>query len=158
MTFSPGTFASIESDAASVPKPDRVVARVRLARATRQLERTSAFYHDGLGFEIVDRFADHAGYSGVILALPGAAELEITQHARGRAPGAPDPDDLLVLYLPSSVHVARLRKRLERLGHHCVRPSNPYWLGKSVTFEDPDRWRIVLTIAASGGPPPNTAP
>ncbi|WP_425293855.1 hypothetical protein [Microvirga pakistanensis] len=23
-------------------------------------------------------------------------------------------------------------------------PENPYWLGQSVTFEDPDGWRVVL--------------
>ena len=46
-------------------------ARVRIARATRQLERTVAFYRDGLGFALVDRFEAHAGYAGVILEMPG---------------------------------------------------------------------------------------
>ena len=57
---------------------------------------------------------------------------------------APDPDDLLVLYLPSAVRLAQMRTRLERLGHACVQPMNPYWREKSVTFEDPDGWRVVL--------------
>jgi catechol 2,3-dioxygenase-like lactoylglutathione lyase family enzyme len=119
-------------------------AGVRIARATRQLARMREFYRDGLGFELVDGFEEHAGYTGIIMAMPGGAHLEITQHARGRIDSAPDPDDLLVLYLPSSSQVARLRKRLESLGHGCVRPANPYWLDKGVTFEDPDGWRVVL--------------
>src|SRR4051812_35552661 len=105
-------------------------AAVRVARATRNLPRMLAFYRDGLGFELVDGFEDHAGYTGVVLAMPGSAHLEITQHARGRSGSAPDPDDLLVIYLPSHAQVARVCKRLEHLGHACQRPVNPYWLDK----------------------------
>lgn len=119
------------------------MTRVRVARASRDLASAERFYRHGLQFSLIDRFDDHAGYHGVILALPGDAHLEITQHARGRG-AAPDPDDLLVLYLPSAERLAWLRTRLEHLGHDSVRPLNPYWLDKSVTFEDPDGWRVVL--------------
>jgi hypothetical protein len=26
----------------------------------------------------------------------------------------------------------------------AIEPENPYWNGKSQTFEDPDGWRVVL--------------
>ena len=117
--------------------------RVRIARATRQLDRVVAFYR-ALGFPVVDRFEKHAGYTGVILGLPGGAQLEFTQHDSAPQTRVPDPDDLLVLYLPSQAKLARLRGKLERLGHACVQPANPYWLDKSVTFADPDGWHVVL--------------
>jgi catechol 2,3-dioxygenase-like lactoylglutathione lyase family enzyme len=119
------------------------MTRVRIARASRDLIGAEKFYRQGLQFTLVDRFVNHAGYSGVILAMPGEAQLEITQHARGRA-AKPDADDLLVLYLPTAERLSRLRMRLERLGHASVQPANPYWLGGALTFEDPDGWRIVL--------------
>jgi hypothetical protein len=37
-----------------------------------------------------------------------------------------------------------VQARLEALGHRPVEPENPYWRDKSVTFEDPDGWRVVL--------------
>ncbi|MGD1946746.1 MAG: hypothetical protein ACFB0A_10925 [Croceivirga sp.] len=30
------------------------------------------------------------------------------------------------------------------MGIKPVEPENPYWKGKSQTYEDPDKWRIVL--------------
>ena len=146
MTFEPAMLAALERASAREPSP---VARVRIARATRQLERVVAFYHDGLGFPVVDRFAAHAGYDGVVLALPGAAHLEFTQRAAETDRPAPGADDLLIIYLPSARQVDALRRRMEKRGHACVQPLNPYWLDKSVTFEDPDRWRVVLCNAAS---------
>ena len=44
--------------------------------------------------------------------------------------------------------VAKLSKALERRGHARVRPANPYWIDKSVTFEDPDGWHVVLCNSA----------
>jgi len=52
------------------------------------------------------------------------------------------------------VRIARPTDRLEEvvtfyrdglgMGYSPVDPQNQYWRGKSVTFEDPDRWRVVL--------------
>lgn len=117
--------------------------RLRIARATRRLARMVEFYHRDLGLPVVDRFEAHAGYAGFILGMPGGVELEITQHARGRIRAKPDRDDLLVIYLPRA-KIEVLRRRMQRQGHACVRPMNPWWLDKGVTFEDPDGWRLVL--------------
>jgi catechol 2,3-dioxygenase-like lactoylglutathione lyase family enzyme len=124
---------------------DVCVAQVRVARPTDQLERVVAFYRDGLGLPELTRFTNHAGYDGVMLGLPGKAyHLEFTQHLDGSPCPAPTADNLLVLYIPDAAELATLRSRLERLGHIPVEPENPYWLHNSVTFEDPDGWRVTL--------------
>src|SRR6476619_1975507 len=149
MTYEPATLAALERASAREALAPSPVARVRIGRATAQLERVVAFYHDGLGFPVVERFAAHAGYDGVVLALPGAAHLEFTQRAQDVSRPTPGEDDLLVVYLPSARQVAGLRRRMERRGHVCAQPVNAYWLDTSVTFEDPDHWRVVLCNAAS---------
>jgi uncharacterized glyoxalase superfamily protein PhnB len=35
-------------------------------------------------------------------------------------------------------------ERLAARGAPRVEPENPYWGDKSVTFEDPDGWRVVI--------------
>ena len=125
------------------------VTQVRIARPTHQLERVVAFYRDDLGLVEITRFADHDGYSGVILGLPNRRyHLEFTQHEAGSPCPAPSRDNLLVLYLPDRNALQMLRERLEQRGHPTVPPENPYWLDKSVTFADPDGWRVVLCSEA----------
>jgi hypothetical protein len=34
--------------------------------------------------------------------------------------------------------------RLQAHGHTPVEPENPYWKNTSLTFEDPDEWRVVV--------------
>jgi hypothetical protein len=61
--------------------------QVRIARPTDRLDEVVGFYRDGLGLPELARFDGHAGYSGVILGLPGADHhLEFTRHERG-SPG-----------------------------------------------------------------------
>jgi catechol 2,3-dioxygenase-like lactoylglutathione lyase family enzyme len=121
------------------------VAQVRIARPTDQLEKVTAFYRDGLGLRELARFEQHAGYAGVMLGLPGAIyHLEFTRRCTGSPGPAPSKDNLLVLYIPEPADLARTRERLERFGCLPVEPENPYWRGRSVTFEDPDGWRVVL--------------
>jgi catechol 2,3-dioxygenase-like lactoylglutathione lyase family enzyme len=121
------------------------VAQVRVARPTDRLDAVVRFYRDGLGLPELFRFADHDGYDGVMLGLPGRSyHLEFTHHRDGSPCPAPSRDNLLVLYIPDADQLARMRGRLTSLGHAPVTPENPYWQDKSVTFEDPDGWRVVL--------------
>jgi catechol 2,3-dioxygenase-like lactoylglutathione lyase family enzyme len=121
------------------------VSQVRIARPTNQLERVVAFYRDGLGLPELYRFVAHDGYDGVMLGLPGAQyHLEFTQRSGDGPCLAPSRDNLLVIYIPDRAELERLQSRLEERGHPCVPPENPYWAGHSVTFEDPDGWRVVL--------------
>ena len=120
------------------------VAAVRFARPTDRLDDLLRFYEQGLGLLRVDSFEDHAGYSGVMLGLPGEdVHLELTTHADGSDGPAPTHDNLLVLYLRDRGVIASAEERLRALGHDPVEPENPYW-NDDLTFEDPDGWRVVL--------------
>ena len=121
------------------------LAQVRIARPTDRLEAVVAFYRDALALPILGSFRDHDGYDGVMLGLPGkACHLEFTRHRDGSPCPAPSRDNLLVLYIPDEADFERARARIEAQGHHPVEPENPYWRGKSLTYEDPDGWRVVL--------------
>lgn len=120
------------------------LAAVRFARPTDRFEEVLRFYEEGLGLARIDSFADHAGYSGVMLGLPGEdVHLEVTTHADGSPGPAPTRDNLLVLYLRDRGVITAIEDRMRALGHEPVEPENPYWLG-DLTFEDPDGWRVVL--------------
>lgn len=119
--------------------------QVRVARPTSQLARVIQFYHEGLGLAIVGSFQNHAGYSGVMLGLPGHKyHLEFTQHVEGNPCLAPTKDNLLVFYLDDKTNLDETTARLQELGYFPVPPENPYWQQKGLTFEDPDGWRVVL--------------
>jgi catechol 2,3-dioxygenase-like lactoylglutathione lyase family enzyme len=125
------------------------VAAVRFARPTDKLDDLLRFYEDGLGLERIDSFEDHAGYSGVMLGLPGEeVHLELTSHAAGSPGPAPTRDNLLVLYLTSRAAIAAIDARMRALGHDPVEPENPYW-NDDLTFEDPDGWGVVLRYVES---------
>jgi catechol 2,3-dioxygenase-like lactoylglutathione lyase family enzyme len=125
------------------------VAAVRFARPTDKLDDLLRFYEDGLGLERIDSFEDHAGYSGVMLGLPGEeVHLELTNHAAGSPGPAPTRDNLLVLYLTDRAAIAAIDARMRALGHDPVEPENPYW-NDDLTFEDPDGWGVVLRYVES---------
>jgi catechol 2,3-dioxygenase-like lactoylglutathione lyase family enzyme len=124
--------------------------QVRVARHTDRLAQVTAFYRDGLGLRAVGGFADHDGYDGVFLEIPGTgAHLELTTGGGHRAPD-PHPETLLVLYLGDD---AAVRAVAARLGGDPVEPANPYWAEHGLTFEDPDGFRVVLVPEAwTAGP------
>jgi len=125
------------------------VVQVRIARPVASLESILRFYSDGLGLEVIGSFQGHAGYSGVMLGLPGSSyHLEFTEHEKGSACPAPSMDNLLVFYIPDREAIDRLTERLGRMGHSPVAPENPYWAEHGVTFEDPEGWRVVLMNTA----------
>ncbi len=135
---------------ASSPWPSGLpVAQVRVARPTDQLDAVAGFYRDGLGLPQLGHFEDHAGYSGVMLGLPGTDHhLEFTSHVDGSPCPAPTGDNLLVLYFDDEGAQRTAAKRLEQLGHPVVEAENPYWTDNGgLTIEDPDGWRVVLMPA-----------
>ena len=121
------------------------VVQVRIARPTDQLQRVVQFYRDGIGLNIIGSFEGHAGYSGVMLGLPGNQyHLEFTTHVDGSPCHAPGKDNLLVFYLPDKSVIEHIVKRLEGMGYPQVPPENPYWEQQGATIEDPDGWRVVF--------------
>jgi catechol 2,3-dioxygenase-like lactoylglutathione lyase family enzyme len=122
---------------------------LRIARPTDDLEALLPFYRDGLGFEVLYRFADHDGFDGIMLGHRGAPyHLEFTRrrgHRAGRAPGA---DNLLVFYLPERAAWQAAAERMRQAGFAPVAAFNPYWDRQGLTFEDPDGYRVVLQNTA----------
>lgn len=112
----------------------------RVARPSRSLDSSVAFYSGLLGLAVTGSFQDHAGYDGVFLALPGGGELELTTGT----PVSTAADDLLCLYLPSAAEVAALAAALPASVERVV-AENPYWADFGVTVLDPDGYRVVLT-------------
>jgi catechol 2,3-dioxygenase-like lactoylglutathione lyase family enzyme len=128
---------------------DLPVAQMRVARPTDRLDEVVRFYRDGLGLKQIGAFTGHAGYTGVMLGLPGAAyHLEFTTHDEGSPCPAPTRDNLLVFYIPNEAAIARRVERLTTMGYPAVAPENPYWQVRGVTVADPDGWRVVLMNTA----------
>lgn len=128
-------------------------SHVRIARPTSRLDAVVSFYTEGVGLPLLGRFADHAGYSGAFIGLPGAGHhLEFTSHINGSPCPAPTRDNLLVLYLRDRLAAAEVVGRLAGSGHPAVEPENPYWnTVAAITVEDPDGWRVVLVPSAWPG-------
>ncbi|CAM3379909.1 VOC family protein [Corallococcus sp. ZKHCc1 1396] len=123
--------------------------KLRVARPTRDLDAVVHFYRDGLGFEVLGRFEDHAGFDGVMLGHPGAPyHLEFTVERGHEAPRAPTEEHLLVFYVPDTEAWAEQVRRMEAASFVAVPSRNPYWDAHGRTFEDPDGYRVVLQGAA----------
>jgi catechol-2,3-dioxygenase len=126
---------------------DLPVVQVRVARPTRRLRELKKFYCEGIGLAVINSFEGHAGYSGIMLGLPGNDyHLEFTEHEAAREAdyAPPGADNLLVLYIPERAAVERIVARLAALGYAPVAPENPYWSERGTTIADPDGWRVVL--------------
>ena len=112
--------------------------QVRKARQTGRLDEVVAFYRDGLGLPEIASFANHNGYDGVMLDLPGTGtHLEFASTNQLTSP-TPHPEDLLVLYVGTDQEVARL---LAQSAAPQVPNTNPYWERTGVTITDPDGFR-----------------
>ncbi len=122
------------------------LAQIRVARPTDRLADVESFYAETLGLPVIYRFENHDGYSGVMLGLPGRDfHLEFTTHVDESPCPAPTLDNLLVLYFHGDARMYEVVERLAVAGCDPVEPENPYWTKVgALTFEDPDRWRVVL--------------
>ena len=102
-------------------------------------------YRRGLGLEEIGRFEDHDGFDGVMLGVPGRGHhFEFTRSRRHAVTPAPTPEDLLVFYLPGASSCEAACGGMLASGFVEVAPFNPYWAARGRTFEDPDRYRVVL--------------
>lgn len=121
---------------------------LRVARATDRLDAVVRFYVEGLGFVQLGSFADHEGFDGVMIGIPGADyHLEFT-HQRGHSVGrAPTRENLLVFYLPDKTEWEAAVERMQTAGYAPVVSLNPYWDRHGRTFEDADGYRVVLQNA-----------
>jgi catechol 2,3-dioxygenase-like lactoylglutathione lyase family enzyme len=122
---------------------------MRVARPTDNFSEILRFYRDGLGFEVIGSFEDHDGFDGLMLGHPELDyHLEFT-HKRGEnVPGAATQENLLVFYLPDPDTWQAAVDRLIACGYQPIKPFNPYWDVRGMTFEDVDGYRVVLQRAA----------
>ena len=123
--------------------------RMRVSRPSDYLDALLPFYRDGLGFDVLFRFIDHAGFDGIILGRQGIPyHFEFTRahgHAAGRAP---TQDNLLVFYLPGEDAWQAAIGRMRQAGYEPVSSFNPYWDEHGLTFEDADGYRVVIQHAS----------
>ncbi len=119
--------------------------QVRVARPTRDLDRSLAFYRDAAGLEVIGSFDDHDGYSGAILRVPDTeVQLELVSHAAVEP--SPTSEDQLVLYLGSADAVADRAASIRTAGYDPEPPANPYWVREgAIAFVDPDGYWLVLS-------------
>src|SRR3954469_14931638 len=101
---------------------------LRIARPTDNIDALLPFYVDGLGFQILTRFDDHQGFSGVVLGHPGQAyHLELTHQQGHRVGGARSPANRLLLNLPQRLAYQAAIGAMVDIGFKPVSSINPYW-------------------------------
>ncbi len=118
----------------------------RIARHTNDLNRIIDFYGRILGLKVLGEFKNHLNYDGVFLGIPGAEwHLEFTV---SNIPPVhfPDDDDLLVFYAGSLAEFNIIKEKFIAEKVKSVVPKNPYWRKNGITFEDPDGFRIVISL------------
>lgn len=120
-------------------------AQLRIARPVSSLSRSVAMYCEGLGLRELGRFEDHEGFDGVMLGTPSLPyHFEFTYRRAHPVAPTPTAEDLIVFYVPDSAEWQRLCASMSAAGFREVPPLNPYWQRHGKTFEDPDRYRVVL--------------
>ncbi len=120
--------------------------KLRIARHTTDLNRIIDFYGRVLGLKVLGEFKDHHRYSGVFMGKP-AENWHLDFTLSDTAPiHQPDDDDLLVFYASSLEEFAAMKTRFVKNKVKQVAPANPYWQKNGITFEDPDGFRVVISI------------
>ena len=120
--------------------------KCRIARHTKDLNRIIDFYGRVLGLKILGEFKNHQNYDGFLLGIPGYDwHLEFT--ISDTLPyHYPDDDDLLVFYAETVDEFNIIKEKFIANKIKPVYPKNPYWQKNGITFEDPDGYRIVISI------------
>ncbi len=106
-------------------------------------------YCRGMGLRVVGCFENHDGFDGVMLGLEDSNyHFEFTRCRNHLVVPSPTVEDLLVLYIPTSIEWQASCESMLAAGFKQVRSSNPYWEVSGRTYADPDGYRIVLQQAA----------
>jgi hypothetical protein len=129
--------------------------KLRIARPVSALERSFAMCVEGLGLAVIGSFADHDGFDGAMLGKAGLDyHFEFTYCRSHPVRPSPTPEDLVVFYLPDRADWQRTCQAMLDAGFAEVASFNPYWGRRGRTFEDHDRYRVVLEQAEweSGAP------
>lgn len=122
--------------------------QLRIARPVSALDRSVVMYRKGLGLIEIGRFENHAGFDGVMLGRPKLHyHFEFTYCRAHPVVPTPTAEDLLVFYLPDANEWQQACASMLEAGFAEVSSFNPYWRQRGRTFEDYDRYRVVLEQA-----------
>lgn len=121
---------------------------LRVARPVSDLARTRDMYCRGLGLRVIEIFQDHEGFDGIMLGAAGAEyHFEFTRCRRHAVQPTPTVEDLIVFYVPAQDEWRATCASMEAAGFRRVAAFNPYWEAFGHTYEDCDRYRIVVQHA-----------
>jgi hypothetical protein len=122
--------------------------QLRIARPVSSLERSVAMYCSGLDLAEIGRFENHEGFDGAMLGKPELPyHFEFTYCRTHPVAPSPTPEDLIVVYLPNPIEWHQYCASMLLAGFSEVTSFNPYWQRRGRTFEDHDRYRVVLQQA-----------
>jgi catechol 2,3-dioxygenase-like lactoylglutathione lyase family enzyme len=118
----------------------------RIARHTKNLNLIIDFYGRILGLQVLGEFKNHLKYDGVFMGIPGENwHLEFT--VSDTTPHHyPDDDDVLVFYAKSVEEFTLIKEKFITARIKPVVPKNPYWEKNGITFEDPEGFRVVISL------------
>ena len=109
------------------------------------LQRSLAWYRDGLGFFVTERFEDGGKLEGVMLKA-GACHLGLSQDdfskGRDRAKGVG-----FRIWCETFQEVDALAARLRAFGGTIVEEPGNHWDSYSFTAQDPDGFKITFSQA-----------
>lgn len=109
------------------------------------LQASLAWYRDGLGFFVAERWEDGGRLQGVMLKA-GACELGLSQDdfakGRGRVKGTG-----FRLWCDTSQDVDALAERLRAFGGTIAEQPGERWGEYGFTAQDPDGFKITITRA-----------
>jgi hypothetical protein len=119
--------------------------KLRIARATNDLYKISKMYTEGLNFQVLGSFQNHAGFDGVMLGKLGVDyHFEFTQEQSRQAPLSHSEESLIVFYTGDLQTNESYKNQMIKAGFKVVKSHNPYWDQNGVTLEDLEGYRIVL--------------
>ncbi len=133
-------------DRSSHPKrqqPETLRLRTIMPSFTvRDIERSLAWYRDGLGFFVGERWEDGGKLKGVQLKA-GACELGLTQDdfAKGRQR---EKGVGFRLWCNTTQDVDAIAKRLLASGGTILEGPGDQWDGYSFTAQDPDGFKLTI--------------
>ena len=133
---------------ASEPTPRRQPETLRLRAFTpgftvNDLQRSLAFYVEGLGFTVKERWEREGVLRGVML-VAGRCELALGQDdwakGRDRVKGVG-----LRIYAETAQDLDKIAERLRARGIAADGPQDTSWGGRVLNVTDPDGFQITLT-------------
>jgi catechol 2,3-dioxygenase-like lactoylglutathione lyase family enzyme len=116
-----------------------------LTFTVNDIERSLAWYRDGLGFFVAERWEEGGGLKGVTLKA-GSCQLGLSQDdfskGRDRVKGLG-----FRLWCETAQDVDELAERLRATGGTIVEGPGDQWDGYSFTAADPDGFKITIMRA-----------